>query len=420
MEPLDQSRKDSASSDNFVPKKYIRTFAGDMETVQKGGIPDLKPLVPLEPEVPVEGKVVPVRAPAEHVSNEVAQVRTPSERLVGATSFEETEVSLSPPEVMEGLLESALLTESVVVAPLKTYAGDFSDRIKSTNASTATMLAAEQDARTDAPQAAPPKTTSTILYIVGGVVLLFFAIGGGALAYFHYQKLQAPVVIAPVAGAPIVVEERAEVRGEGAVLLQGIEQSITDQLAAGSVRLLYTMSTTTKSIFGSLTVGAPDILVRNVLKEGSMVGVIHLGSTQSPFFILSVLSYPETFAGMLSWEKSITRDLTALFPAYAVPVVAAAPIATSTATTSKSLTPKKVVPSKATSTISPMPAVPVYIPGFRDEVVSNHDVRIYRDSAGRSVLVYGYWNQNTLLIARDLIIYAELLNRLGTVHSSTP
>ena len=53
-------------------------------------------------------------------------------------------------------------------------------------------------------------------------------------------------------------------------------------------------------------------------------------------------------------------------------------------------------------------------PGFVDEVVRNHDVRVYRDATGKSVLLYGYWNQTTLVIARDVAAFTELLQRLAT------
>ena len=54
---------------------------------------------------------------------------------------------------------------------------------------------------------------------------------------------------------------------------------------------------------------------------------------------------------------------------------------------------------------------------FHDEVVSNHDVRIYRDAAGKSILLYGYWNQFTLVIARDPAAFTEILGRLATSRS---
>ena len=121
------------------------------------------------------------------------------------------------------------------------------------------------------------------------------------------------------------------------------------------------------------------------LAPSSVVGT---GGKQSPFFILSVASYGDTFAGMLSWEPTMPRDLGALFHSYLTNV------STSTSATS---TPKVSAPIL-----------------FRDEVISNHDVRIYRDAEGRSILLYGYWNQTTLIIARDPEAFIEIAGRIST------
>ncbi|MEK7114339.1 MAG: hypothetical protein AAB850_02195 [Patescibacteria group bacterium] len=288
--------------DTEEPKKYIRTFAGDIEILHEGGKPDL--------------------------------------------------------------------------APLKTYAGDFSDRIKEENASFATVLAAEQDSGPLVVEKEKPKfSRSGILYTIAGSMLLIASITGAYIAYTRYRAAVAPVEPAPSALAPIFVDDREQISGTGQALSQAIEQSTARLLASGSVRLLYLASTTPeRSVFAALHTSAPDVVLRNIRTESSMAGVVHVGGTQSPFFILSVASYSDTFAGMLSWERSMPRDLAVLFPLNASTTVAA----------------------------------------FRDEVVSNHDVRVYRDDTGKSILLYGYWNQATLVIARDPAAFAEIVQRLST------
>src|SRR5687767_4296464 len=56
----------SREAPSGVAKKYIRTFAGDMEVLKKGGTPDLAPL--LEPagaaSVPPQAPQAPITAPA--------------------------------------------------------------------------------------------------------------------------------------------------------------------------------------------------------------------------------------------------------------------------------------------------------------------------------------------------------------------
>lgn len=348
-------------------KKYIRTFAGDIRTVKRGGTPNLVPL------------------------------------------------------------------DNAGSDAIKTYSGDFAERIKETQASTATILAAEQDAAAQPSMAVTaeeePKKISlnSILYIIAGVVLLIIGITGSYIAYTRYLTAVTPISVAPSVRAPIFVDEREAVSGTGTALLRAIEQSSTRTLTAGTVRLLHfdpatgstssqpssettagtaPQATTVKSVFSELRIPAPGVLSRNINADNSMAGIVNpapssvvgTGGMQSVFFILSVSSYGDTFAGMLSWEPMMPRDLAALFPSYAEGYGGQARMSTTTT-------------SIKTATSTPKVSAPV---AFRDEVVANHDVRVYRDAVDRSVLLYGYWNQTTLIIARDPEAFTEIAGRIST------
>ncbi|MBI3572207.1 hypothetical protein HY091_01570 [Candidatus Kaiserbacteria bacterium] len=348
-----------------APKKYIRTLEGDIETLKQGGKPDLAPL--------------PERAPVERLI-EASPVPPPTPLAKSASP----PLAPQPPPRPTG------------PSPIETYSADFSTRVKDTGASTATVLAAEQDAAKEAPaKEAPARGRSGLLYTLAGVLLL--VVGGGSTYYIYtnYMVSGAPVALTPVIAAPIFVDERAEVDGSGAALAQSIVQSVSRSVAAGAVRLLSLAGATTtdRSVFSALQLPAPDVLLRNINASGSIAGIVNVSGMQSPFFILSVASYGETFAGMLSWEVHLPRDLGLFFPPYPAPVVATT---TATATAPAAL---------GTS-------------GFRDVVVANHDTRIYRDSFARTILVYGYWDQRTLIIARDEAAFTEILRRLATSRSS--
>ena len=354
------------------PKTYIRTLAGDMETVKNGGVPEFT-------QVRERSVVVPIPKAAPLV------IETP---LIAVPEASLRPVEASGPKVVT--------EREPVLAPLRTYSGDFSDRVKETGASTATVLAAEQDLA-GAPRTTelPEKpSTSNRLYIIGGAVMLIIGVVGVYIAYERYLAVSAPIVVAPVAAVPIFVDDRQKISGTGTALLQNLMQSVTNQIARGSIRLLYFEGATTTSIFTALRLPAPGSLSRNISATNSMAGVIFLNGVQSPFFILSVTSYGETFAGMLQWESTMPRDLAKLFPAYPQPQVA-------TSTTATSTKQKSAPP-------------PVLTPAFRDEVVANHDTRVYRDAAGRVVFLYGYWNQTTLVIARNAASFTEIIGRLGT------
>lgn len=381
-----------ATPDKGGSEKYIRTFAGDMEILQKGGTPDLSPLdatLPAGPGGHTLGQTVPAKP-----SGPPAPIAAPT-----------------PPPVVP---------KPPVGDPLKTYTSDFTDRMRETHASTATVLAAEQDSKVRAPHVVSESPRNNLPLVIASVVLAVAGIAGISVAYIRYAATPPPVVVAPTVPTPIFVDVREEVSGKGPEIIKAIQASVARPLAPGTVRLLYVATTSADSVFSALAaVSAPNALVRNVKGKGSMAGVININGSQSPFFILSVLSYSDTFAGMLAWEPVMPLYLTDLYPPYPAVQAPAPAVSTTTATT----TPKKMAAKPAVSTTSPntgqattMPPVPVGI-RFFDTTIANHDARVYRDSAGRAILVYGYWNNTTLVIARDTAVFTELIARLATART---
>jgi hypothetical protein len=376
---------------NPKPKRYVRTLAGDIETVQKGGTPDLAPL-------------------GEEQS-------TAKERLIASSPLPpvgeltpNTQESSSPtsPEATQGTAPPGLPRMPLGPAPIKTYSQDFSEKVKETGATTATILAAEQDLgqQPSAAEEEPAQSKKNLMYIIAGSALVILGLGGAFFAYLQFGAVPVPIITQGVS-APIFVDERQEISGNGTALLQAIEQSVSHPLAPRTVRLLY-LASSTDSVFSLLPLSAPDILRRNVNGAGSMAGIVSAGggsasggNTQSAFFILSVLAYRDTFAGMLSWEAAMPNNLSALFPAYPVPAVSTTTVATTTGSQTSNASSGSLTSTQ----------------GFHDEVVNNHDVRAYRDVQGRSVMLYGYWNQTTLVIARDPAAFTEILGRLATSHT---
>lgn len=340
-----------------VPEKYIRTFQSDMATLEEGRMPNLAPF---------------------------SEEATPEERLVAASPFEKPEVPQAP-EVIEAPAPAAPTGPT----PIKTYSGDFQDRVKETRASTASILAAEGDvARASAPVAAQKR--KNILTVVLSLILIAVGGAGVTYAYLRYQAAHAPVPVAPAPKAPIFVDSTEELSGTGKELLAAVAASAQKPLSPGTVRLLTLASSTvatTTNVFLSLGLPAPSILLRNVDPDGGMTGVLNTTSGESPFFILAVTAYSPSFSGMLSWEPAMQGDLAMLFPMSPLP--------------------------QATTATSTQPAMP---PSFSDDAVQNHNVRVLKDAAGKSIMLYGYWNPSTLVIARDPAAFIEILNRLATSH----
>jgi hypothetical protein len=316
-------------------------------------------------------------------------------------------------------------------AGLHTYKGDFAGRIEDKDASALSVLAAESDAPTR-PATKPIRKTSVALVLFGIVILL---IGAGTI-YVAYGYMKTNNILPVVQTIPslIFVDERQEITGVGHDLLLAFANSAQKPLADGAIRLVYaSVSTTTAGIVSStpapggalinaMQLPAPDILLRSIQPQ-SMIGIVHSGAEARPFFLLKVDSYERSFGGMLAWEPTLAQDLNLLYPAYPAPVVVAPVIVAPTTTPAVATTTSKTKKGKAPAPVPapvvvapPAPQLPQAPLGFKDAVVASHDVRVLKDTYGNTVLIYGYWNQSTLIIARDESAFAELVNRLATTR----
>ena len=300
--------------------------------------------------------------------------------------------------------------------PLHTYTSDFSNRIDTKSASTFSVLAAEQDAGTKAaPVLKEPKKSpmKAVLAVVTGVLLLGLA-GGGVFATYQFVMTMRDTPIASLTVPSIVfADEYRELTGTGYELLNALARAADGPLVSGNVLVTYILTSAGSedasmvsapaggaAFMRALQVPAPDILLRNIADE-STAGIVNAGTDTKPFFALRVDSYERTYAGMLTWEPLMLRDLGLLYPLY--PEAAVETIATSTATSTLATTTPQ---EDSTGTVAPART------RFEDAVVANRDVRVLRDTEGRSLVLYGYADKRTLLIVRDEAAFETLLARL--------
>lgn len=301
--------------------------------------------------------------------------------------------------------------------PLHTYTSDFSDRIDTKSASTFSVLAAEQDSRTKTaavlrePKKSPLKA---ILTVVTGILLLGLA-GGGVFATYQFVMTMRDTPIAAFTVPTIVVaDEYRELSGTGPTLLGALAAAADGRLVSGNVLVTYILTSTEgedstvlraptggPAFMRALGIPAPDILLRNIAEE-STIGVVNVGNDTKAFFALRVDSYERTYAGMLTWEPLMLRDLGALYPLYPVATPSPVDVATSTATSTTATTTAAQAPTTAAPALT----------RFEDAIVANHDVRVLRDTQGRSLVLYGYADKRTLLIVRDESAFEALIARL--------
>ncbi len=304
-------------------------------------------------------------------------------------------------------------------APLHTYTSDFADRIDEKKASRFSVLAAENDAHVRTPQT---KKKVSLLPILSGILLLIIGSGAIVAAYIYMSK-SAPVLSIIAPPSLIAPDSKVALTGTGSTLFQALATQAGLPLQANTVELTYiNVSTTTTqgvleepgtggAFITEMNLPAPDILLRNI-DPSSMVGIVSAGQETRPFFILRVTSYERTFAGMLSWEGTMSRDLAQLYPRYSTALPA--PIVTTVATTTSATTTKSSTTKTTSVTITSAPTDPsLPVKQFVDETVTNHDARALKDISGRTIVLYGYADKQTLIICRDEAAFSLLLGRLA-------
>lgn len=296
------------------------------------------------------------------------------------------------------------------------YSSDFRDTVAQTRASSFSVIAAEQDAAKTAPAPSPSKAGLPILHILIGVILLGAASAGAYALYVYIGARQVVPAITFSVPSLIAADEYKKVDGEGSELMRALAMVADEPLSTGSALVSYVAQPATGEagviagtpapggvLIKALALQAPDLLLRNI-DESSTVGVIHEGGERRAFFVLRVSSYERTFAGMLTWEPRMERELTLLYPLYSEGVVEPEPVVDLSAST----TP---LASSTPPSVSAPPAVSLV--RFTDAIVANRDVRILRDSRGRSLVLYGYADKETLIIARNEAAFASLITRLA-------
>lgn len=388
-------------------------------------VPDVVQTVPTPVPAPA-----PIPAPVQAAKQPAAspQFREPTPEPVHAMPplyrepIEEVPAPVAPPPPIR---PTPPVPKPQAVAPFHSFSTDFKDRTEATKSSSFSVLAAGLDAG----QAVASRSASTererppVLILIAGVLLLVLA-GGGAYASYLYigARHEVPVITLSVPSL-IFADEYKKIEGSGSTLLQALATTASEQLLPGTAVVTYVgypPSEEAGTIAGSpapggvlmraLSLSAPDLLLRNI-EEESTVGVINEGGDTRTFFILRVSSYERTFAAMLTWEPLMMRELGVLYPVYLEdmpePVVDLSLVASSTATTT-------LASSSTTTPVMPSVPPPVTVSGrFVDAIVANRDVRILRDSRGRSIMLYGYADRETLIVARNEAAFAALLVRLS-------
>lgn len=272
--------------------------------------------------------------------------------------------------------------ERIPIKSLRTYQGDVEEAIANNKYTSTTILVAEQKRRVEEPQKVVEVkysgTRNRVFIYFGG---LFFILGVAIVTSVYYIKSSDDVVIerqvktflSPTKEIKIALASSTEDN----IISTIVKERENFKLPINSVLYVNTVNENvpvdTSKILSVLAPSAPSSLVRS-FDNKYMLG-IYSYDTNEVFLILSVDDYASSYSGMLKWEKDMPKDLAKIF---------------------------SVDQDFLTRTYS-----------FSDLSIKNKDLRIIRDDAGKTIMLYSFIDKETLLITKNEKIFGAILARIN-------
>lgn len=345
-------------------------FSTPEEAYAKGETPEVQTVQNVE--VPTEK--IPEEAPAPKIPNGPVQSPTPIQK-------QQTEEPLSAP----------LIQNDPSIHPLRTFKSDAEEAVRYGNASKVTIALAEQKKREASSKIeyTKEKHSSPGLYIAL-VLILILALGGGWYYWFiSSQPKQEKVVTPTVTFKSYVAYTKAStlVLDSGSNALTLIAAKLGASTGPlGTVTALVPISNTGATSIAPLSsvvsgTHIPDRLLRS-LSDDYMIGS-YTYDVQSPFIVLKNTFFQNAFSGMLAWEKDMREDLLPLIQ----------------------VSSPDTLEQDATST------------SFEDGVLSNIDIRSLKDASGKTILVYAFADNDTIVITTTINSLKYLLDRILQVRT---
>lgn len=294
------------------------------------------------------------------------------------------------------VLEEVRESPTISLSPIRTLKFDMNRAVKETKASLVSMAIKEDEKRKMAETGVlREKSKSRVVLVLS---ILCICGGAGVLAWWGYnayskKRIETVPNAAPRVDSLVFSEKYSDlvVNDETPVSLA---QKLKKEVAGGNIpigtiqymRMVDNSSGMLRAISANelltkLNLATPDPLVR-VLEDAFMYGIFS-SAENSGFLVLKTSYYERAFAGMLSWEGSLTRDLYAVL-------------------SGKTLT-RELQNTR-----------------FTDVTIKNMDARILRDPDGKTALVYAFFpDKTTIVIAHTEAALVEILTRITTPKPQT-
>jgi hypothetical protein len=298
------------------------------------------------------------------------------------------------PPVAPALVDPPKAEQVSTPSPLKqirTFEGDVADAIKKQNESLISIQRKEENrrdaVRTLAPNVGGEEQRSFKPLLMSLVTIVLIA-GGGYASYYAWttysEKTALPItetLANQFISATLVTDVDASTLGRQA-LIDLVEQTRLKERGGSELEQLEFRRGTeptsellsTADFLTRLASHAPNPLVRS-FNPLFMLGVLG-GDSAHSVLIIKLDSFENAFPGMLGWEGRLVEDLMPIFI--------------------------------SREELQDIPT----ISEFKDKTIQNHDTRILRDSSGKIVLLYGFFDNKMLIITDNEESFRTILNRL--------
>lgn len=317
---------------------------------------------------------------------------------------------------------------------VKTYQDAIKEALQTQEMSSAGMLMAEQKKREDFQKESEARSISNPknkLLIAIASVLILAAIGVVVYAIINANKRPEPTTSLLVPSKYFLPEKMIEVTSSqlSRNTLAKIQQASTDPVENGEVgQMIITKEVkadpnsvfelrvkapyTTEDFLAMLTSRAPEIL-RKSLDSEYLLG-FHRSSQNNVFVLFRTTNYENAFAGMLTWEGALAKDMESIFPkdiakARTIKIEEIVPdtvISTSTTSTSteetSSSTPEVIQKTIDNTRI------------WHDRVIKNTDTRTLLDENGNVVFFYAIIDKEYIFFGANEDTFAEVMRRVRT------
>ncbi|MES3005042.1 MAG: hypothetical protein V4690_02940 [Patescibacteria group bacterium] len=271
------------------------------------------------------------------------------------------------------------------IKSLRTYQGDVQEAMTKDRSSATSIFVAEQNKRDKSLIDSPSSNFSIktedknkFFAVLGGLLLI---LGGLAIGAGYYLRSNEQVMIEQRDKALLSFTEEMVLELDK-TNRNTLTSAITDakkNFDAPINSILYIniekspqIQADRTSVLEILSPSMPASLERTFSPQ-YMLGVYSF-DTNEPFIILKTEDFAGSFAGMLRWEKDIPSDLGDIF----------------------------VMEKNASSTIDAV---------FYDKEFKNRDMRIMKDSQGKTQFLYSFIDKNTLLITKNENIFSAILTK---------